>query len=121
MSAASLLAAAMQDGRQTEFPTRHQGADPIRSAELVCGEAQHVESGCREVDVDVTDSLDRITVGDRAVLGGSRGDLAYWLQCAYLVVSPHDRNQRGSRIESLAERRKISPTSRIDGDVADLS
>ena len=67
----------------------------------------------REVDFDVSNRLDRITVRNRAVLGCSRGDLAHRLQRADLVVPPHHRNQRGFGIDRLAESREISPTSRI--------
>ena len=55
---------------RTSLPTGQQRADPVRSAELVRGEAQQVETACREVDGEVTDRLDRVTVRDRAVLGG---------------------------------------------------
>ena len=50
------------DRGQPKLATRHECTDPVRSPELVRGEAQHVESARGEVDVDVTDSLDRIAV-----------------------------------------------------------
>ena len=66
-------------------------------------EAQQVEPACREVDLDVSDGLDRVAVRDCAMLAGERGDLAYRLQRADLIVRPHHRNHCGSRIDSAGE------------------
>ena len=54
------------------------------------------------------------------MLGGDRGDLPYGLQGADLVVRPHHRDQRGSRVDGVGEGGQIDPTSRVDRNIADL-
>ena len=118
----ALLAAAVQERDGSEFARQQQRADSERTAELVSGHGQSVQTARSEVDRQRTDGLDGVGVNRDAVRTRDLGELGDRLNRTDLVVRPHDTDERdvvGISSQHAAQRRGLDATGGVDGQPLD--
>src|SRR5215212_7440459 len=91
---AVLLASPVDYGFGRDAVAHVEGADSLRSVELVPRERQRRGRHIGDVDRDPAHGLDGVGVERYAPLCAQLGELAYWLDGTDLVVRPDDGGQR---------------------------
>ena len=94
-SLAAFLTAAMDDTIDHNALFDIKNADTLGSVKLVTGKSEHINAELVEIDINVTDSLYRVGKHKRATLVGDLGYFSDGLDCAYFVISVHNRYYRG--------------------------
>ena len=104
-------------------PSGQQRAHALRTTQLVAGDGHQVEPAPGEVDLDVADRLDSITVHRDVELVRHGGDLGDRLHRADLVVGPHHADERdrfGVGLDSRTHRLGVDTTNVVDLEPGDL-
>lgn len=117
-----LLAAAVQYGYGGVVTAEEQRADPERAADLVPADRHGGQSGAGEVDLQLTEGLDRVGVHGDGELGRHRRQFTDRHDGADLVVGPHHGDHRdvvGVAEDRLAQVFRVDAAVAVDREVVD--
>jgi hypothetical protein len=115
-----LLAAAVDQGFESDASPDVEGGDTFRGVHLVPDQGQQIDPERGDVDRNLADGLGGVGVEQNPVLVGDAGEFGDGLQGAGLVVGQHDRYQHGAVGDRGGERRRLDPALDVDGQLGDF-
>ena len=99
----ALLGAPFNEGGEGNALADIEGAHPFGAVEFMAGEGEHVDVLFLDIDVYMTDRLNRVGMENNAFLPAHRAYLGDGLNAAYLIVGVHDGHEASVLADSIGD------------------
>ena len=102
-SLAALLRAALDDIRKPYPPAGIEQSDALWAVKFMSRKGEHVDVLFLDIDVYMTDRLNRVGMEDNTFLPAHRAYLGDGLNAAYLIVGIHDGHEASVLADSIGD------------------